>query len=129
MIPLRSSERTYSTATVTLTLIVINLLVFFYELSLSGWRLNYFIASYGIVPDRYNIFSLLTSMFIHVGFAHILVCYPVFQRRGFCRLFAGFERRRGMVRAHRRLPGRHGAGYADAHPRALPPMAIKCSRK
>src|SRR5712691_2720062 len=72
MIPLRSSERTYSTATVTLTLIAINLLVFFYELSLSGWRLNYFIASYGIVPDHFNIFSLLTSMFIHGGFLHIL---------------------------------------------------------
>ena len=72
MIPLRSSERTYSTATVTLTLIAINLLVFFYELTLSGWRLNYFIASYGIVPDRFNIFSLLTSMFIHGGFLHIL---------------------------------------------------------
>ena len=72
MIPLRSSERTYSTATVTLVLIAINLLVFFYELTLSGWRLNYFIASYGIVPDHFNIFSLLTSMFIHGGFLHIL---------------------------------------------------------
>jgi membrane associated rhomboid family serine protease len=74
MIPLRSSERTYSTATVTLVLIAINLLVFFYELSLglSGWRLNYFIARYGIVPDRLNVFSLLTSMFIHGGFLHIL---------------------------------------------------------
>jgi membrane associated rhomboid family serine protease len=72
MIPLRSSERTYSTATVTLTLIAINLLVFFYELTLSGWRLNYFIASYGVVPDHFNIFSLLTSMFIHGGWLHIL---------------------------------------------------------
>src|SRR6266481_87990 len=72
MIPLRSSERTYTLATVTLTIIAINLLVFFYELTLSGWRLNYFIASYGIVPDRLNIFSLLTSMFIHGGFLHIL---------------------------------------------------------
>src|SRR5882762_2092647 len=72
MIPLRSSERHYTLATVTLTIIAINLLVFFYELTLSGWRLNYFIASYGIVPDRLNIFSLLTSMFIHGGFLHIL---------------------------------------------------------
>jgi membrane associated rhomboid family serine protease len=72
MIPLRSSERTYSFATVTLILIVINLLVFLYELTLSGWRLNYFIATYGIVPDRLHISSLLTSMFIHGGFLHIL---------------------------------------------------------
>jgi len=72
MIPLRSSERTYTTATVTLVIIAINVLVFFYELSLSGWRLNYFIATRGIVPDHLNIFSLLTSMFIHGGFLHIL---------------------------------------------------------
>jgi membrane associated rhomboid family serine protease len=72
MIPLRSSERTYSTATVTLVIIAINVLVFMYELSLSGWRLNYFIATHGIVPDHLNIWSLLTSMFIHGGFLHIL---------------------------------------------------------
>ncbi len=73
MIPLRSSERTYSTATVTLLLIVLNLLVFAYELSLgSGWALNRFISIYGIVPDRLYLPSLLTSMFIHGGFLHIL---------------------------------------------------------
>src|SRR5882724_9851064 len=72
MIPLRSSERTYSTATVTLVIIAINVLVFIYELSLSGRRLNYFIATHGIVPDHLNIWSLVTSMFIHGGFLHIL---------------------------------------------------------
>jgi len=73
MIPLRSSERHYTPAIVTLVIIAINLLVFFYELSLgNGWRLNYFIANYGIVPDRLHISSLLTSMVIHGGFLHIL---------------------------------------------------------
>jgi rhomboid family protein len=73
MIPLRSSERNYTTPTVTLVLILINVLVFLYELSLgSGWRLNRFIAVYGIVPDRLNYISLVTSMFIHGGFLHIL---------------------------------------------------------
>ncbi len=73
MIPLRSSERHYTPATVTLLLILANVLVFVYELSLgSGWRLNYFIASHGIVPDRLQVLSLLTSMFIHGGFLHIL---------------------------------------------------------
>jgi membrane associated rhomboid family serine protease len=73
MIPLRSSERHYTFATVTLLVILVNVLVFVYELSLgSGWRLNYFIASYAIVPDRLHLSSLLTSMFIHGGFLHIL---------------------------------------------------------
>ena len=73
MIPLRSSERHYTPSTVTLILIVANVLVFLYELSLgSGNQLNRFIATYGIVPDRLHASSVLTSMFIHGGFLHIL---------------------------------------------------------
>jgi membrane associated rhomboid family serine protease len=73
MIPLRSSERHYTPSTVTLLLIAANVLVFLYELSLgSGYQLNRFIATYGIVPDRLHPSSVLTSMFIHGGFLHIL---------------------------------------------------------
>jgi membrane associated rhomboid family serine protease len=71
MIPLRSSERHYTPSTVTLLLIVANVLVFFYELSL-GSELNRFIATYGIVPDRLRLSSVITSMFIHGGWLHIL---------------------------------------------------------
>src|SRR5579864_5126687 len=72
MIPLRSSERHYTPSTVTLLLILLNVLVFVYELTLSRYGLNRFIASYGIVPDRFHWSQLLTSMFIHGGFMHIL---------------------------------------------------------
>jgi len=73
MIPLRSSERHYTPATVTLVIIVVNVLVFLFELSLgNGRQLNRFIEIYGIVPDRLWLPSLVTSMFIHGGFLHIL---------------------------------------------------------
>jgi rhomboid family protein len=73
MIPLRSSERSYRPSTVTLILILANVLVFFYELSLgNGYQQNRFIATYGLVPDRLRISSILTSMFIHGGWLHIL---------------------------------------------------------
>ena len=72
MIPLRSSERHYTPSTVTLILILINVVVFVYELSLSRDGLNGFIAMYGMVPDRFHWSQLLTSMFIHGGFMHIL---------------------------------------------------------
>src|SRR6202047_5180180 len=72
MIPLRSSERTYTAPTVTLIIILINVLVFAYELTLSRNGLNRFISVYGIVPDRFHWWQLLTSMFIHGGFMHIL---------------------------------------------------------
>ncbi len=73
MIPLRSSEPHYTKPSVNLVLIAANVLVFVYELSLgSGYRLNHFIAQYGIVPDRLNVASIFTSMFIHGGFLHII---------------------------------------------------------
>jgi membrane associated rhomboid family serine protease len=73
MIPLRSSERHYTPATVTLLIIVVNVLVFLFELSLgNGRQLNRFIELYGVVPDRLWLPSLVTSMFIHGGFLHIL---------------------------------------------------------
>lgn len=72
MIPLRSSERTFSPATVTVTLIVINLAVFFYELELRPWQLNRFIAAYGILPLRFHYSQLITSMFLHGGWLHVL---------------------------------------------------------
>jgi membrane associated rhomboid family serine protease len=71
MIPLRSSEPHYTRATVTLVIIVINVLVFVYELSMPSYALNRFIMLHGIVPDRLNYSSVLTSMFIHGGFLHI----------------------------------------------------------
>jgi len=71
MIPLRSSEPHYTRATVTLTIIVVNVLVFAYQLTLPGYAQNRFIMQHGIVPDRFSYVSILTSMFIHGGFLHI----------------------------------------------------------
>jgi membrane associated rhomboid family serine protease len=72
MIPLRSTERVYSTAAVTTTLIVLNLLVFLYQVTMSPPALNRFVSQWGIVPDHLHVFSLLTSMFLHGGWMHVL---------------------------------------------------------
>jgi rhomboid family protein len=73
MIPLRSSEPHYTRPTVTLAIIAVNVAVFLYELSLglNSYAGNRFIMHFGIVPDRLNYSSILTSMFIHGGFLHI----------------------------------------------------------
>jgi membrane associated rhomboid family serine protease len=72
MIPLRSSEPHYTRPTVNLVLIAVNVAVFLYELSMPSYALNRFIMAHGIVPDRFSYASVLTSMFIHGGFLHIL---------------------------------------------------------
>lgn len=73
MIPLRSSERIHNRTPVVILLIVANVFVFFYQLSL-GRALPSFVSRWGIVPDiaLQNIWSLMTSMFLHGGWLHLL---------------------------------------------------------
>jgi membrane associated rhomboid family serine protease len=72
LIPLRSSERVYSTAKVTAGLIAVNVAIFLYQVSLSPRALNDFVTQWGVVPDHLNLASLVTSMFLHGGWLHIL---------------------------------------------------------
>lgn len=72
MIPLRSTERVYSTAKVTGALIAVNLLVFLYQLTLPAYAMNQFVEQWGLVPDRLHLSALFTSMFLHGGWTHIL---------------------------------------------------------
>ena len=51
MFPLRDTQPSYSKPVVTVLLIVINILVFLFEVSLEPFARNEFIASYGLVPD------------------------------------------------------------------------------
>jgi membrane associated rhomboid family serine protease len=72
MIPLRSTERIVAPATVTASLIAINVAIFLYQVTLPVNALNQFVTHWGIVPDRLNLVSLLTSMFLHGGWMHLL---------------------------------------------------------
>ncbi|MCU1336872.1 MAG: Rhomboid family protein [Bryobacterales bacterium] len=75
MIPLRSSERVYSRTVVTGTLIAINVVIFLYTrylATLSYDAVNQFVKSWGIVPDDLHLITLLTSMFLHGGWLHLL---------------------------------------------------------
>ena len=72
MIPLRSTERVYATAAVTGSLIAINTVIFLYQATLSPEVLNQFVTNWGIVPDRLQISSLFTSMFLHGGWLHLI---------------------------------------------------------
>ncbi|HXG31852.1 MAG TPA: rhomboid family intramembrane serine protease [Bryobacteraceae bacterium] len=72
MIPLRDSQPSYSTPVVTAGLIVVNVLAFLYEISLDPFSLNHFIAAYGVIPDRFDPSTLVTSMFLHGGWMHLI---------------------------------------------------------
>jgi len=72
MIPLRDSQPSYSTPFVTISLITVNTLVFLFQVSLDRFSLNHLIALYGVVPDRFQAASLVTSMFLHGGWLHLI---------------------------------------------------------
>jgi len=83
MIPLRDVNPAYSTPVVTRTLIVLNLLLFLYELTL-GTELRGFVYAWGLIPARLGLalggaepvarpaLTLLSSMFLHGGWAHLI---------------------------------------------------------
>ena len=85
MIPLRDDQPTFSTPFVNYFLIVLNLLVFLWELSQGHRALNAFMGEFGVVPRHtlavltghsYDpaataIVPLFTSMFLHASFLHV----------------------------------------------------------
>jgi membrane associated rhomboid family serine protease len=72
MIPLRDTQPSRTTPIVTVGIIVVNVLVFLYQVSLDRFSVNHLIAEYGVIPDRLHALSLVTSMFLHGGWMHVI---------------------------------------------------------
>ena len=81
MIPLRDVIPSRTTPGVTVALIAANLLVFFWQLSLSDRELERFFMTNGLVPADFSWTTAFTSMFVHAGPAHAisnLLCLWIF---------------------------------------------------
>ena len=72
MFPIRDDQPHSSTPVMVVLLIVLNSMVFLHEMQLDPYSRNYFIAHYGIIPDRLNAITLITSQFLHGGWLHII---------------------------------------------------------
>jgi membrane associated rhomboid family serine protease len=72
MIPLRALIRMNSFPAVTLGLIIINTLCFLFERMLDPYSLQALIFRYGLVPAHLHLSSLVTSMFLHGGWMHLI---------------------------------------------------------
>jgi membrane associated rhomboid family serine protease len=77
MLPVGDDDvRGASLPVVSWLLIGINILAFFYELSLGSDQLQQFFNQFGVVPVQIlageNLVSLVTSMFLHGGWMHII---------------------------------------------------------
>ena len=85
MIPLKDLNPRRSFPIVTLLLIIVNVLVFIHQITLSPPAGEAFVRTYGLVPAKVSLalsgrshgmeqafFPLLTCMFLHGGFLHII---------------------------------------------------------
>ncbi len=72
MIPLRDVIPSRTAPIVTVALIAANALAFLFELSLPERQLEAFISVYGVVPAYFAWPTVLTSMFLHGGWLHLL---------------------------------------------------------
>src|SRR5688572_240314 len=72
MIPLRDVIPSRTFPIFTIGFIVLNSVAFVFEQSLSPTALEGFIRTYGVVPARLEVVTVLTSMFLHGGWLHFL---------------------------------------------------------
>lgn len=72
MIPIRDSQPSHSRPVIVLAIVILNVLVFLYQISLNRYESNFFVEQFGFVPDRFSVLDLFTSMFMHGGWMHII---------------------------------------------------------
>jgi len=82
VVPLRDNNPTQTTAYITYALIVLNVVIFLFEISLTPPQLNAFLQEWAVVPRELTSsfvngtpagewITLFTSQFLHAGFLHL----------------------------------------------------------
>jgi len=72
VIPLRDVIPSRTTPYITITIIILNGLAWLFELSLPHDVLNEFLTAFGVVPAYFSTPTLVTSMFLHGSWSHVL---------------------------------------------------------
>jgi membrane associated rhomboid family serine protease len=72
VIPLRDVIPSRTFPFVTIVIIVLNALAWMLELSMEPRALEQFLFAYGVVPASFHATTLVTSMFLHASWSHIL---------------------------------------------------------
>jgi membrane associated rhomboid family serine protease len=72
MIPLRDVIPSRTVPFITITIIVLNAVAWVFEISLPHPVLNDFLAIYGVVPAYFSAPTLVTSMFLHGSWSHVI---------------------------------------------------------
>src|SRR4051812_30777940 len=71
MFPISDVIPSRTVPVVTVGLIIVNVLVFLYQLTLPEPALQLFVASYALIPAWFKVPALVTSQFLHGGVLHV----------------------------------------------------------
>ncbi len=72
LLPLHDSQRSTTTPFVNSGLIALNVFVFLFQLTLDPFSANDFVFAFGFVPEHFTLISILTSLFLHSGWMHLI---------------------------------------------------------
>ena len=72
MFPISDVIPSRTTPYVTIGIIALNALAFLYQLQLGSRDLRLFMLAFGVVPAAFTWMTVLTSMFLHSGWMHVL---------------------------------------------------------
>ena len=72
MIPLRDVIPSRTTPYLTVTLIVLNAVVWLAEVAMPREVLPAVLSAYGVVPADFHVPTLVTSMFLHGSWSHVV---------------------------------------------------------
>jgi len=72
MFPIKVTQPSYSRPIVTVLLIAVNMMVFFHEVWLDPYSYNHFMHLYSLRPFYFHAENLITHMFLHAGWLHVL---------------------------------------------------------
>jgi membrane associated rhomboid family serine protease len=72
MIPIHDNQRSYSKPIITALLIAVNVFMFLFQRSLDPFTQRDFTFMFGFVPSHFSWLNILTSMFMHGGWMHLI---------------------------------------------------------
>ncbi len=72
MITLRDTIPSRGRPVVTILIVIVNVMVFLYMVSLDPYSQRDFVSQYAVIPARLHLSALFTMMFLHGGWMHII---------------------------------------------------------
>jgi membrane associated rhomboid family serine protease len=72
LLPLHDSQRSTTTPIVTGALIALNVFIFLFQLTLDPFSKNDFVFAFGFIPEHFTLLSIVTSLFLHSGWMHLI---------------------------------------------------------